>query len=70
MVPPERRRVGLVFQDLALFPHLSVRDNLSFAGANGDELAEVAGAIRAARREFRGLESLGHIVTCGRESAA
>ena len=28
--PPERRRVGLVFQDHALFPHLSVGDNVAF----------------------------------------
>ncbi|HJR39588.1 MAG TPA: ABC transporter ATP-binding protein [Nocardioidaceae bacterium] len=28
--PPERRRVGLVFQDHALFPHLSVADNIGF----------------------------------------
>ncbi len=29
-LPPERRQVGLVFQDGALFPHLSVRDNIAY----------------------------------------
>jgi ABC-type Fe3+/spermidine/putrescine transport system ATPase subunit len=28
--PPERRHIGLVFQDHALFPHLNVADNLSY----------------------------------------
>jgi molybdate transport system ATP-binding protein len=31
-LPPDRRRVGLVFQDYALFPHLSVEANVGFGG--------------------------------------
>jgi molybdate transport system ATP-binding protein len=30
-LPPERRRVGFVFQDYALFPHLTVRQNVEYA---------------------------------------
>jgi ABC-type Fe3+/spermidine/putrescine transport system ATPase subunit len=29
-MPPERRRIGVVFQDAALFPHLPVRENIAF----------------------------------------
>ena len=38
-LPPERRNIGMMFQDFALFPHLRVEDNVSF------------GLQRLARRE-------------------
>jgi molybdate transport system ATP-binding protein len=50
MVPPERRRIGFVFQDRRLFPHLTVGRNLQFgqgpkeppgSGIRFDRLVEV-----------------------------
>ncbi len=40
-LPPDERRVGLLFQDYALFPHLSVRSNVAYGGKERvDELLE------------------------------
>ncbi len=49
-LPPHRRKLGMVFQEGRLFPHLSVRGNLLygawFAGVrNGENLARVAGLL-------------------------
>ena len=33
-IPPEHRRVGVVFQDYLLFPHMSVRQNIEFGPRN------------------------------------
>jgi ABC-type Fe3+/spermidine/putrescine transport system ATPase subunit len=42
-LPPNRREVGMVFQNYALFPHLSVSDNIGFA-------MKQRGATESARR--------------------
>ena len=49
-VPPWDRRVGLLRQDPGLFPHLSVRANLTYArsartGRSGGELTEIASSL-------------------------
>ncbi|OYU16970.1 MAG: Fe3+/spermidine/putrescine ABC transporter ATP-binding protein [Rhodobacteraceae bacterium PARR1] len=41
LVPPEARSVGLMFQDFALFPHLTVAQNVAF-GLKGDKTAKAA----------------------------
>ena len=44
-LPPERRDISMVFQTYALFPHMSVRENLAF----GLRMKKVPKAERAAR---------------------
>lgn len=39
MMPPEQRNIGLVFQDFALFPHLTIAKNIAF-GLSGMNAAE------------------------------
>ncbi len=41
-LPPEQRRVGLVFQEHALFPHLTVAKNVAFGVRDGDPTGRVA----------------------------
>ncbi len=47
IVPPERRNLGMVFQDLALWPHLTVKGNIEFGlKARGIAKAERITRIR------------------------
>jgi molybdate transport system ATP-binding protein len=48
-IPPQRRPVGYLFQDYALFPHLRVRDNIGYAVKHSQGVVEqVAEMLRVA----------------------
>lgn len=50
-LPPERRRIGRLFQDDLLFPHLTVAENLLFGmprGPRAERLAKAAAALAEA----------------------
>jgi iron(III) transport system ATP-binding protein len=56
-VPPEKRNVGLMFQDFALFPHLCIRDNVAFG-------------LRSLGREEAAREALAALARVGLERYA
>jgi putative thiamine transport system ATP-binding protein len=48
-LPTQARRIGILFQDDLLFPHMTVRENLLFAIPKGDRAARAALAVQALR---------------------
>jgi len=41
-LPPEKRGIGMVFQNLALFPHLNVFDNIKFGLPTNNSIGEIS----------------------------
>ena len=55
-LPPQKRKVGLVFQDYALFPNMTVRENLLFAlekGGNKKVVAELIEIVELGELQHR-----------------
>ena len=48
-LPTQARRIGILFQDDLLFPHMTVRENLLFAVPRGDNAAREAVVAQALR---------------------
>ena len=52
-LPPQKRKVGFVFQDFALFPNMSVEENLLYVNNNkklADELLEMVDMVKLKNR--------------------
>ena len=67
-LPPEDRRIGLIFQDFALFPHLNVEQNVGFglSGSKRDRAQRVAETLE--RVHLKGFEkALPHELSGGEQ---
>src|SRR6185436_8624369 len=56
--PPERRRLGIVYQHAYLFPHLDVRANVAYGAVSSESAAEMSDRFGVTAMADRTVESL------------
>lgn len=54
-IVPQKRNIGMVFQDYSLFPNMTIRENLEYALSNGQDSKTIDDLL-----EVSGLENLQH----------
>ncbi len=67
-IPPERRQIGLMFQDFALFPHMSVADNVAFGlkGAKEEKRGRVEELLKKVGL-FWAIDKFPHVLSGGEQ---
>ncbi|MDV7338762.1 ABC transporter ATP-binding protein [Terasakiella sp. A23] len=69
VLPPEKRNIGFLFQDFALFPHLNVFDNVAF-GLKGYPKSQVKDRVMEVLKQVRMdkfAKSLPHMLSGGQQ---
>lgn len=69
ILPPEKRKIGFLFQDFALFPHLNVFDNVAFGlkGQPKDRVKERVFAVLKQVRMDKYATALPHMLSGGQQ---